>query len=203
MAAGDDVASVQRLLKGDAVCYWAATMQDASGPELRHEVVVGVVVSALAQPEETAIFVVRGGSAIKVAIPIGAETELRVLSGAEGTGAGLCEVRGCGRCFVYEGQRADVETLAIAFNKASKCACDNKMSADDRHHFQWVRVHTQGKEAARTAASEEEEDDDETSCGGSSSNNNGGGALTSTDIMCIERTLRREEREHCTYKTIS
>lgn len=199
MGTGDAVASVQRLLKGDAVCYWAATMQDASGPELRHEVVVGVVVSALAQPEETAIFVVRGGCAIKAAIPICAETEFRVLSGAEGTGAGLCEVRACGRCFVYEGLRADVETLAIAFNKASKGACDNKMSVDDRHHFQWVRVHTQDKESARTPAAEgEEEGDDETSCGGSNN-----GALTSTDTMCIERTLRREEREHCTYKTIS
>ena len=185
------VASVQRLLKGDAVCYWAAAMQDASGPEPRHEVVVGVVTSVLAQPEESAIFIIRAGgaAAIKAAIPIGAETKFRVLAGAEDAAAELCEVCVGERSFTYEGPRGDIETLAIAFNKANKAACDNGVSVTGKAHFQWVRAHMQGSEASEGAASG---DNEEGAC-----------ALAATDVMCIERALRAEGRVHCAYRTIS
>ena len=195
------VASVQRLLRGDAVCYWAATMQDASGPELRHEVIVGVVTRVLGQGEESAIFVVRPGrapggcAAIKAAIPIGAETKFRVLAGAEDAAGELCEVRVGERSFVYEGLRADVETLAIAFNKANKAACDNGVTAAGRDHFQWVRAHMQDSDDGPSA--------DEERGGGSGKGEVRVRALAPTDAACVERALRAEEREHSVHRTVS
>lgn len=212
------VASVQRLLSGDAVCYWAAAMQDASGPEPRHGVVVGVVTSVLSQPEESAIFVVRPGdttadgtgacasggtsspATIKTAIPIGAETKLRILAGAGDAASELCEVSVGERSFVYEAPRADIETLAIAFNKANKAACDSGVSVSGKAHFQWVRAqHVQSSGEPLKGADNDNGNDSDSD----DNSEDPGCALTPTDAVCVERALRAEEREHCTYRTIS
>lgn len=191
-------------------------MQDASGPEPRHGVVVGVVTSVLSQPEESAIFVVRPGdtttaadgtssstsspATIKTAIPIGAETKLRILAGAGDAASELCEVSVGERSFVYEAPRADIETLAIAFNKANKAACDSGVSVSGKAHFQWVKAqHIQSSGEPLKGADNDNGNDSDSD----DNSEDSGCALTPTDAVCVERALRAEEREHCAYRTIS
>ena len=197
------VVAVQRELKGDAVCFWAAAMKEVGEDGAGTDVTVGVVTSVLRAPDETRIVVV-GDGGVRAVIPVCRETSLMGLGVPGKEGAGLCEVRVGGRVITYEGKRSDVDTLAVAFNKASRTAEAPKTeTATTTAAAEAIEQTTMPRDEIHMDEKETNSADKEGENGSNAETGKWKGKLAATDVEWVERTLRSEEAEHCTHKTVS